>query len=214
MRSGRRRGELGQPLGPGDVERQRLLADDVLAGGQRRLGERQVKMVRRAHVHDIHVGRFDERLARVECPVGAEPPGRHLRVLERRIGHADEPPPASRAARACTVPMKPAPAIPTRSSPSSAFIADSSSVPRRSSSISGVATRRAAQGSATLVSASGERHECEQTLTVVGEPDCQGSLTNGWACAAPSLWSRRGNSEEGNMSEQHLPVSGHGEWFS
>ena len=59
-----------------------------------------------------------------------------------------------------------------------------------------------------------EQYSYLSSLTVVGEPDCQGSLTNGWACAAPSLWSRRGNSEEGNMSEQHLPVSGHGEWFS
>ena len=41
---------------PADVDRQRLLADHVLAGRQRRLGERQVKVVRRADVHDVHVG--------------------------------------------------------------------------------------------------------------------------------------------------------------
>jgi hypothetical protein len=84
-------GQLGQPRGPGEVERQRLLADDMLAGQQRGLGEREVEVVGRAHVHDIDVGRLDQRLGRLERAVGTEPPGRGLGVLERRIGHADQP---------------------------------------------------------------------------------------------------------------------------
>ena len=37
----------------GGVERQGLLADDVLAGGQRRLGKREMEVVRRADVDDV-----------------------------------------------------------------------------------------------------------------------------------------------------------------
>src|SRR6266511_720065 len=45
-----------QLLRTGDVERERLLADDVLPGAQRRAGERDMQVVRGADVHDLRVG--------------------------------------------------------------------------------------------------------------------------------------------------------------
>ena len=60
------------------VERERLLADHVLAGGQRGLGERQVKVVRRADVHDVDVRVAHELLGGVERPIRAELGGRRL----------------------------------------------------------------------------------------------------------------------------------------
>ncbi len=128
---------------PGDVDRERLLADDVLAGGQRRLGERAwrrfgVQMCTTSIASDVASASGDSTSASPE-PNARSAAAAALGALERRGGDADEASArASRAERACTAPMKPVPAMPTRSSPSSAFIADSSSVPRRSSSISGV----------------------------------------------------------------------------
>ena len=59
-------GRVGQGVRAERVERQRLLADHVLAGGERRFGEPSMQVVRRADVHDVHIGRGHQRLRRIE----------------------------------------------------------------------------------------------------------------------------------------------------
>src|SRR5262245_59376235 len=54
------------------VDGQGLLADDVLAGGQGRLGERRVQVVGRADVADVDLGGGHCRLGAGEGPVGPE----------------------------------------------------------------------------------------------------------------------------------------------
>ena len=69
---------VDEPLRARGVERQRLLADHVFACGQRSLGEREVKMVRRADVDDVDVRVAHHLLGRVESPIRAERLGRGL----------------------------------------------------------------------------------------------------------------------------------------
>jgi hypothetical protein len=83
----RLRRELGEPLGAGEVGGERLLAHDVLARLERRLGERQVEVVGGADVDDVDVGVADELLGRVERARGAElggPPPRRTSGRKRR----------------------------------------------------------------------------------------------------------------------------------
>ena len=83
-RLGRR---VDEPLRAGHVERQRLLADHVLSRRERCLGERQVEMVRRADVHDVHVWIANELLGGVKCSIRAERGGSSPGRLRRRGGH-------------------------------------------------------------------------------------------------------------------------------
>jgi len=83
-------GELDDPPRGRGVERERLLADDVLAGGQGGLGERDVQVVGRADVHDVDLVRGGERLGRGIGPVGAELCRGGLGALRRGGGDADE----------------------------------------------------------------------------------------------------------------------------
>ena len=62
----------------------------MLARGERRLGERDVKMVRRADVDDVHVRRLDEFLGRSERALGAERGRGAACMLRRRRGNTDE----------------------------------------------------------------------------------------------------------------------------
>ena len=99
------------------VERQRLLADDVLAGGERGCGERHVQVVGRADVDDVDVRVGDERLGRRRTPARRRAAPRPPR---RSGGEAATPttrPPARRRGRGRgRAPMNPVPAMPTRSS--------------------------------------------------------------------------------------------------
>ena len=125
-RSGRRtapprRGRPPRPAStrraaPRGVERERLLADDVLAGGERRLGERRVQVVRRADVDDVDVvgdstSSSDVAKARSAPRRAAARSARSRRRGGRRRRRCA---PARRADRAWTAPMKPVPAMPTR----------------------------------------------------------------------------------------------------
>ncbi len=87
----RLRRDVDEPLRSGGVERERLLADHVLPRCQRSLGERQVKVVRRADVDDVDVRIADQLFGRCEVPLGAELGGRRLSRLRRRGGDADQP---------------------------------------------------------------------------------------------------------------------------
>ena len=113
-RAARRR--LDQLGGAGGVERDRLLADDVLAGVERRAGQRQVQVVRGADVDDVDLVGGDQLLGAREAALGAEL-GR-ARSRRSRGEEAATPAsraPARRAERACTRPMNPVPMIPARS---------------------------------------------------------------------------------------------------
>src|SRR3954464_4329028 len=85
---GRRR--VDHLLRPAVVDRQRLLADDVLAGGQRGLGERKVQMIGRADVHDVDVRSFDKLLRRVERALRSERRGGEYAPFRRGCGDADQ----------------------------------------------------------------------------------------------------------------------------
>jgi hypothetical protein len=62
-----------------DVGGERLLADDVLAGGHGPLGQRRVKVVRRADVHDVDIVGLDQVLRRRGRPLGQQSGGRSRR---------------------------------------------------------------------------------------------------------------------------------------
>ena len=79
-----------EPARAGDVERERLLADDVLAGRQRGLGERQVQVVGRADVDDVDVVGAHELLGRGERAPDAELGGGLLGAGGRGGGDADD----------------------------------------------------------------------------------------------------------------------------
>ena len=96
-RGARRGGRLDQPRAPAASVRQRLLADDVLAGGQRGLGERLVEVVGGADVHHVDVGALDQRLRGLEGALGAERPCGLLGAGRRGGGDADD----ARPGQAC-----------------------------------------------------------------------------------------------------------------
>ncbi len=87
----RLRRDVDEPLRAGGVECQRLLADHVLPLRQRGLGERQVKVVRRADVDNVDVRIADELFGRREVPLSAELGRRRASRLRRRGGDADQP---------------------------------------------------------------------------------------------------------------------------
>ena len=99
---------------PGAVERHRLLAHDVLAGGQRLERQRLVQVVGRADVDDVDAVGLDQLLARGEGPLGPQLLGGLL------PGPGDDPAtptslaPARRADRAWTRPMNPVPTTAVR----------------------------------------------------------------------------------------------------
>ena len=94
-------GRVDEPRRAGEVGRERLLADHVLAGGQGGLGERQVEVVRGADVHHVDVGRGDELLGGREGALGAERAGRLLGAgrATRRRRRRCAPRPAGRSGR-------------------------------------------------------------------------------------------------------------------
>ena len=85
---GRRR--VDEALRLARVHRQRLLADHVLARGERGFGERRVKVVRRADVDHVHLVGVDQRLSGLEAALGAERRRGLRRTLGRRGGDADQ----------------------------------------------------------------------------------------------------------------------------
>jgi hypothetical protein len=78
------------PRAPG-VQCERLLADHVLARGQRRFGQREVKVVGRADVDDVDVRVPHQLLGRFEGPIGPELCCRRLGAFGRRSGDAYQP---------------------------------------------------------------------------------------------------------------------------
>ena len=78
-------------LGAPGVQRERLLADHVLARGQRRFGQREVKVVGRADVDDVDVRVPHQLLGRLEGPIGPELCCRRPGAFGRRGGDAHEP---------------------------------------------------------------------------------------------------------------------------
>ena len=78
------------PLGLGGGRRERLLADDVLAGRERRRRQRGVQVVRRADVDDVDAVRGHRLLGRAVGVRHAEAGGRLARALGARRGHADD----------------------------------------------------------------------------------------------------------------------------
>ena len=86
-RGGGRVGEAGGLL---RVERERLLADDVLAGGERGLGERSMQVVRRAQVDDVHLRRLHELLGGLVRARGAQLDRGLARALRARRAHAGD----------------------------------------------------------------------------------------------------------------------------
>jgi hypothetical protein len=81
---------LEQALGLGRRRRERLLADDVLAGLERRLGERRVQVVGRADVDDVDALGDGELLGRGEGALGVKPRRRLARPLRRGRRDAGE----------------------------------------------------------------------------------------------------------------------------
>ena len=75
----------------GLVERERLLADHVLARLERREREGHVEVVGSADVDDVHVRRLDESLGRLEGALRADPGGGLLRAAHRGCDHAGHP---------------------------------------------------------------------------------------------------------------------------
>ena len=107
--------QLGQPLRAGRVDGQRFLADDVLSGRQRGLGDGQVQVIRRADVHDVDVGCLGERFRALERPLGAQAPcGLQPNAQALTPRRRPAAPRRGFTARACTAPMNPVPAMPTR----------------------------------------------------------------------------------------------------
>ena len=86
----RGRGGVDEALRPGDVYRQRLLADHVLAGRERRLGEREMQVVGRADVNDVDPRVAGELVGRVEGPRRPELVRGGGGRFARRGGHAGE----------------------------------------------------------------------------------------------------------------------------
>ena len=83
-------GRVVEALGAVAVECDRLLADHVLAGRQGSGGERDVQVVGRADVDDVHVGRRDQLLGGLERPVRPQGLGRALCAPGRGGGDPDE----------------------------------------------------------------------------------------------------------------------------
>ncbi len=81
---------VDQRVGRRAVERQRLLADHVLAVRERGGGERRVQLVGHAQVHDVDLGIGDQRVGRCEGPVGTEAGSGLLAPIGGRGGDADE----------------------------------------------------------------------------------------------------------------------------
>ena len=99
---------------PGEVDGERLLAHDVLAGGQRGLDQRAVQVVGRADVDDVDLVGRDELGGVVEAALGAEAGDGALGALGRGRHDTDDAGARPGAtARACTVPMKPVPMMPS-----------------------------------------------------------------------------------------------------
>ena len=73
-----------------EIDRERLLADDVLAGRQGALRQVRVEVVRRADVDDVDRRVVDEGLGALVGRLGAEAAGRLARPLRARGGHAGE----------------------------------------------------------------------------------------------------------------------------
>jgi hypothetical protein len=87
-------GGLGRGLqlaGGGAVDGQRLLAHDVLAGGQRRPRQRRVQVVGRADVDHVDVVGHRQRIGVVARPLGAQPLGGGLGAGTGRGGDRHEP---------------------------------------------------------------------------------------------------------------------------
>ena len=99
---------------PGGVERQRLLADHVLAGRQRGLGEREVQVVRRADVDDVDAGLATISSAESNARSAPSAAGAACADSGDEAATPTSAAPARRAERAWTLPMEPVPAIATR----------------------------------------------------------------------------------------------------
>ena len=97
------RGGEDQLVGAGDVERERLLADEVLARLERGTSQRQVEVVRCADVDDVDLLAGDQLLRGCESALGAELLACGRGALGRR-GHRSDDPRAGEPGRASVDP--------------------------------------------------------------------------------------------------------------
>ena len=108
------RAACDQRLGLGDVVGQRLLQQDVLAGGQRRLGDLGVEVAGQADVDEVDVGPLDD--ARQSVAVSSQPyaapaaatcaASRPTRTVWRTGGTSGKKARTLRQALECALPMK------------------------------------------------------------------------------------------------------------
>ena len=81
---------LGEKLRICDSSRQRLLADDVLAAGQRGGREIAVRTIGSADMDDVDVGGIDELQRVTGCALGPENLGADRGSFRRRAGDGDD----------------------------------------------------------------------------------------------------------------------------